>query len=90
MVFSVKTNDPKMQLHINPHQTFCLGESQTNLCVTWFFATPYPAVMSVDAAIYLDLTLIGKHNIMHKIVLIINFFLAYTQQTPFSLVCQQL
>jgi len=40
----------------------------------WFFTIPYPAVMLVDAAIYLDLSLIGKHNIMHKIGLMINFF----------------
>ena len=60
------------------------------MCDVWFFATPHPAVMLVDAAIYLDLSLIGKCNVMHKIGLIINFFIAYAQQTPFSLVCQQL
>ena len=60
------------------------------MCDVWFFAIPYPAVVLIDAGIYLDLSLIGKHNIMHKIGLIINFFLAYTQQAPFFLVCQQL
>ena len=60
------------------------------MCDVWFFAISYPAVMSVDAAIYLVLSLIGKHNVMHRIGLIINFFLAYAQQTALSLVCQHL
>lgn len=60
------------------------------MCNVWFFTTPYLAVTLDDAAINMENNLVGEHNVMHETGLIVNFFLAYTQQAHISLVCKQL
>lgn len=67
---------------------FSFGESRTNSRVTRGFSLPHIGQF-VDAAIYTENSLIGKHNVMHKTGLTVNFFLVYAQQAHFPLVYLQ-